>query len=157
MLFFILLLLGFLAGFLGTVVMTLVQLLEIFLTGRKTSFTPVLGLAKILRFDINRLSDKSKNILNYAVHFAYGTFWGFPLALVIFLGSPPYLSVLLVYFVIVWVQSFFVLPILSLAPPVWKWRTKSILTDGFFHFVYALSTTFFFRYLLYLSVVFSLL
>lgn len=148
MTFVVLLLVSFAAGFLGTVIMTVVQLLEIELTKRPSSYVPALAFAKVFRFDLEKLSEISKDILNYAAHFAFGTFWGFPLAFFIFLGFVNFIPVLILYFLIVWTQGWVVLWALRFAPPIWRWKTRSIFVDGFHHFIYALSTVLFFLFIL---------
>jgi len=137
-------LITFVAGFLGTIVMTLGQLLEMKITGRSGSFSPAIAFSKIFGIDFGALTEKNKTVLNNVAHLLYGTLWAVPFTLLILAGFTDYLSMLLIYFLIVWVQGMIVAPLLDIAPPPWKWGVKSLSKDGLHHFIYALATSFVF-------------
>lgn len=129
------------AGFLGTIVMTLGQVFEMRLTGRTGSFSPAIAFSKVFGIDFEALTEKNKTVLNYGAHFLYGTVWAVPFVLLLLAGFTNYLSMLLVYFLIVWVQGMLVVPLLGIAPPPWRWGVGSLSKDGMHHLIYALATS----------------
>jgi len=132
---------SFIAAFLGTVVMTVGQEIELRINKRPISYTPALAVFKILRLDFERLSEKAKIFTSYLVHFGYGTFFGFPLVLLYLFGVTGFWTVTISYFFIVWIQGLIVIPLLGVAPPPWTWGTKAILTEIVHKAIYALATT----------------
>ena len=133
---------SFIAAFFGTVVMTVGQEIELRINKRPISHTPALAVFKILRLDFERLSEKMKIILSYLVHFGYGTFFGFPLALLYLFGVTGFWVVTISYFFIVWIQGLIVIPLLGIAPPPWHWGAKAILTEMGHKAVYAFAATY---------------
>ena len=74
--------LAFIAGFLGTCVMTVGQEIDLrFFSKRPISFSPAIGFSRVMRIDFDSLNRSKQILLSYLVHLAYGTLWGFPLAL----------------------------------------------------------------------------
>ena len=139
---------SFIAGFLGTIVMTVGQEIQIRITKRPISFTPAIAFFKLFRLDFDALSNRAKGVASYAVHFVYGTVWGFPLALLYLVGFTGFIPTLIVYFLIVWVQGFITVWLLRIAGPPWTWGFKANLTEFFFKALYAIATLSFFLILL---------
>jgi len=128
------------AGFLGTLVMTVSQLIDIFITKRKASNSPALAFSKIFGINFKKLSGKAKTTLTYAVHFAYGTVWALAVYVLYLLGIQNTIYLIIIYFLITTVQGWIVVPLLKIGPHVWKWGISSILSDAFHHLVLAVST-----------------
>jgi len=128
------------AGFFGVLVMTISQTIEMKIRSRKASFTPAIGVSKILKINFEKLSQKNKIRLNNAVHWIYGTFFGLFLLIFYFLGFNNVIYMILIYFLVVWIQGLIVLPVLKLASPPWKWKKSDIFFDAFHHFVLAIIT-----------------
>jgi len=139
---------SFIAGFLGTVVMTVGQEIQIRITKRPISYTPAIAFFKIFRLDFDTLSSRVKGIASYAVHFVYGTVWGFPLALLYFFGFTEFIPILIVYFLIVWAQGLITVWALRIAGPPWTWGLKANLMEFFFKALYATASLSFFVILL---------
>ena len=146
--FFTLLILSFVAAFGGTLTMTLSQEIEMRINRRPVSFTPALAVFKILRLNFDVLSSRMKTFWSYTVHFVYGTFLGFPLALLYFFNVTNFVSVLVIYFLIIWIQGLIIIPLLGIAGPPWTWGVQPILTEIFHKTVYAFSTVIFFIFLM---------
>ena len=133
--------LSLIAGFLGTVVMTISQFIEIGFTKRSSSFTPAMITSRLLGINFERLSEKAKVALNYATHFGYGTLLGVLVPLLLYaLGSQGATMVIIINALIVWVQGLIVVPVLGSLPPPWQWGTKWVIIDAFHHFVLGAST-----------------
>lgn len=130
---------GLAAGLAGTLAITASQAIEMKITGRSPSDTPVKAAGKVLGFE-PRCQDeeqcKNKERLNNMVHFAYGTFWGEVRVLISSFGLKGWKASLL-HFGLVWSAGMVMLPSLKVAPPVTKWGFKAIITEGLQHMVYA--------------------
>ena len=126
---------GLLAGLAGTAAMTLCQMAEMKVTGRKGSAAPAEALEKTLPV---KAPDKEEEKMKLAelVHYTYGTSWGIPLGIMGHAGLravPATLS----HFGAVWGTALIMLPKLGLAPPVTEWSAKDLITDVAHHIVYA--------------------
>ncbi|MAF59427.1 MAG: hypothetical protein QF858_01635 [Candidatus Pacebacteria bacterium] len=135
-----LLILSFVAAFFGTIVMTVGQEIEIRIKKRPISYTLAIAIFKILRLDFNKLNKGMKIVSSYIVHFAYGTALGFPLAFFEYFGFMDFYIVLIVYFLIVWIQGLIVVPLLGIAGSPWTWGLKPVLTEMVHKFVYSIAT-----------------
>jgi hypothetical protein len=126
---------GLLAGLAGTAVMTLVQMLEMKLSGEPSSDTPAKAVEKVL--DLEPRNARAEQRLTNLVHFAYGTGWGavrglLPLAVGRFATQS--------HLLMVWGAGLAMLPALRLAPPVFQWSNKQVGRDFVHHAVYAFAT-----------------
>ena len=128
---------SFIAGFLGTVVMTVGQEIQIRITKRPISYTPALAFFKIFRLDFDALSSRAKGVASYAVHFVYGTVWGFPLAILYLTGFTDFIPTLIAYFLVVWIQGLITVWLLRIAGPPWTWGLRANLMEFFFKALYA--------------------
>jgi hypothetical protein len=129
---------GLLAGFAGTAVMTVSSTVEMRLRGRAPSTAPVDATAKvlgILDFD----DDTAKNRFSNLVHWGYGTGWGLVHGLLDIAGLPP-AKATAVHFTAIWGNETIMLPLLDIAPPVYRWGMTDIAIDVLHHAVYATVT-----------------
>ena len=131
---------SFFSALLGTLVMTAGQEIEMSITGRPVSHTPAKAAFKILKLNYSKLDAQMKDIASYVVHFVYGAFWGFPLAIFYFLDFTKYLPVLFVYLVIIFAQGFITIKYLNIADWPWKWNKKWIITEVVHKVVYSIAT-----------------
>jgi len=129
---------GLVAGLAGTAAMTVAQTIEMKIQEREPSDTPAEGLAKALPVEVPE-DTKEKQKLSQLAHFAYGTTWGVPLALMRESGIPG-LTATAGHFGAVWSAAMIMLPKMDLAPPVSEWDLKTLLTDGLHHAIYAAAT-----------------
>jgi hypothetical protein len=135
---------GLFAGLIGTVVMTVVQLVEIKLTGRSPSSAPADAAAKVLGVEPRGPAERTR--FSNLVHFAYGTTWGAVRGLLGIIGLAPWLATLL-HFAVVWGTGLALLPALGVAPPVRKWGVKWVALDAAYHVVYAVATGLTYEYI----------
>ena len=139
---------AFIAGFLGTVVMTITQLIEIFITKRKSSNSPALAFSKIFGIDFDKLPEKSKTTLTYVLHFSYGTGLALVVYVLYLLGLQNTTHLAIAYSIITVVQTWIVIPLVGIGPAFWKWGAMGILKDAFHHIVLAISTVLIFMALI---------
>ena len=118
------------AGFVGTAAMTISQEVELrFISKRPISFSPAIALFKLLKLDFEKLSQRAKVFSSYAVHFTYGTTWGFPLALFYFFNYTGIIAVGISYLLIVLIQGWITVWLLGIAGPPWTWGGKAVLFE----------------------------
>ena len=132
---------GLLAGFMGTVAITAAQTIEMKITKRGASDSPVQAAGKVIGFEPKGEGGdevKNKERLNNMVHFSYGTMWGEVRALISSLGFKGWKATGL-HFAAVWGTAMMMLPALKVAPPVKEWGAKAIVIDGLLHAVYAVA------------------
>ena len=132
------------AGFLGTVLMTISQYIEIFITKRQVSNSPAMAFSKVFKIDFNKLSGKAKTILTYAVHFGYGTIWALAVYVLYLMGIQNMVVLTIIYFSIIVVQGWIIIPLTGVGPMFWKLGVNSILIDSFQKFILTFSTVFIF-------------
>ena len=127
------------AGFLGTALMTVSQLIEMKITRREASFTPAIIISRIFRIPFERLSERNKVRLNWTVHIGYGTLLGLTVP-VLMLFIQNLFALALINFIVVWGQGLIMVPLLGGHSPPWKWGLKWLFLDGFHHFVLSTAT-----------------
>jgi hypothetical protein len=125
---------GLLAGLAGTLAITLSQMAEMKMTGRKPSQTPVKAVNKVL--DIKPSYKKSAEKVSNEIHWVYGTSQGITRGLISLTGLKG-LPASLLHFATVWGASLIMLPKLKVAPAITEEKPQEILTDAFHHAVYA--------------------
>ncbi|WP_234733582.1 hypothetical protein [Tellurirhabdus bombi] len=127
---------GILAGFAGTVAITISQMIEMQITKRPASTVPADAVSKVL--DVKPVRKAKKEQVSQEIHWTYGTAWGIPrgvLALAGVKGWPATLA----HFVAIWGAELVMLPSLDLAPPVTEAKPETTAIDGLHHAVYALA------------------
>lgn len=136
------------AGFLGTVLMTISQYIEIVITKRKASNSPAMAFSKVFKIDFNKLSDKTKTALTYSIHFTYGTVLALVVYVLYLIGLQNTIYLVIAYSLITVVQGWIVIPLSGIGPSFWKWGVSSVLKDAFHHLVLAISTVLIFLILI---------
>jgi hypothetical protein len=128
---------GLVAGFVGTTVMTVGQLVEMRLSGRKESKAPAEAATKLLH--LSPEDEQAEAQLNTLIHWAYGTGWGLFRPAVAGLGLSGWPATG-AHFAAIQGTAWVMLPSLKLAPPPTEWGAKAIATEMFHHAVYAVVT-----------------
>ena len=84
---------------------------------------------------------RERGPLNHAMHWLYGTSWGVGLGLLTAgeAEPPPVVPTGLALGAGVWATSLVELPLLGLAPPVWRQPPRAIAADAGYHLVYGLA------------------
>jgi|GEM_PF-408666 len=125
---------GLVAGLVGTAAITVSQLIEMRIRGRKPSTTPLKAVAKVFAFHPDDAAAETR--LSTLVHWGYGTTWGAARGLMTVFGlRGPWADVL--HWGAVQGTALVMLPGLKVAPPVREWGAKDILVEGLHHAVYA--------------------
>lgn len=154
---------GLIAGFAGTVAITISQMIEMQITGRQASDAPVKVGGKVLGVEPRGESkvEKEKHLSNdlkatpqtqkeleenkekfsQFMHFGYGTGWG------VYRGALDLVGIRgpigdAALFAGVWGTEQIMLPEATGSKPITKWSTKQILIDIWHHAVYAAAAGF---------------
>ena len=127
---------GLFAGVVATVSMTLAQMVQMKLTGRKGSDTPARAATKVL--GVSASTEENKGRFNNLVHFSYGTAWGSVRGILSSVGLKGTWATIL-HFLAIWITGLVLLPSIKVSSVPWKWGLMGIITDGFFHIIYAVS------------------
>lgn len=129
---------GLLAGFAGTVVMTISSTLEARISGRGASTTPADAVEELL--DVEPRDEDAEQRLNTLAHWGYGVSWGVARGMLGAAGLRG-LATGAAHFGALWVVQQSLLPALGVVQPTWRYGGKALATDGFHHAVYAVATT----------------
>jgi len=129
---------GLLAGLAGTAAMTVSSTVEMRLRGRDASTAPADATAKVLGIELFT-DDAAKNRFSNLVHWGYGTGWGVAHGLLDLAGLPP-AQATTAHFAAIWGNETVMLPMLDVAPPIYRWGMKEVAIDVFHHAVYATAT-----------------
>lgn len=149
---------GLIAGFAGTVAITVSQMIEMKLTGRGSSDAPMKVAGKALgvepkgkaELEVEKETDDSekneakleekveanKGKFSQIMHLAYGTGWGVFRG-VLDLGGVRGGAACLAHFVAIWGAAQVMLPAAGASKPITKWSAEQIATDVLHHAVYA--------------------
>ncbi len=125
---------GVIAGLAGTAAITISQMIEMKITGRKPNTAPADAASKVL--DIKPATEQDKQQFSQEVHWTYGTLWGIARALIAEAGLEG-IPASLLHFIAVWGTAMVIEPKLGVAPLVTEWEPKSIAVDALHHAVYA--------------------
>lgn len=151
---------GLIAGFAGTVAITISQMIEMKITGREQSNAPMKVAGKALgveargkaELEVEKQKDRSgkdeeqlekkveenKGKFSQIVHFSYGTNWGLcrgALDLAGLQGAPA----TLLHFAAIWGTAQVMLPAAGASKPITEWSARQIATDVLHHAVYAIA------------------
>jgi drug/metabolite transporter (DMT)-like permease len=140
---------GLIAGFVGTVAITVASTIEKKLRKRPPSTAPADAAGKVLH--VQPRDEGGKTRLANVVHYAYGTGWGLgraALAAAFYAATgrhwlrrrrrSPFEP--LAFFGAVWGAALVMLPALGIAKPFWRWGAKEVAIDALHHGVYAAAT-----------------
>jgi hypothetical protein len=128
---------GLVAGAVGTAAMTVSSTAEQKLRGREASTAPADAAAKVLRIASFR-DDAAKSRFSTLVHWAYGTTWGVPRALMRQAGAGAGAATA-GHGALLWGSEQVMLPALSVAPPLWEWGATEVAIDAVHHAVYTVA------------------
>lgn len=128
---------GLLIGVIATATMTLAQGAEYTLTNAKPSDAPATVAEEIKqRLGGGRIKHRNRPAANEAMHWLYGTSWGFPYGVMARrLPLPPEVSGP-IYGLIVWSAGLVVQPVVGVADPPWKRTASSLGSEACFHVIY---------------------
>src|SRR3954452_16058500 len=125
---------GLAAGAIGTAAMTVSSTIEMKLRGRQGSTAPADAAMKVLGIE-GFCDDAAKSRFSTAVHWAYGTAWGVPRALLDAAGLSP-VAATAAHGGALWGSEQVMLPALGVAPPLWEWGAVEVAIDVLHHVVY---------------------
>lgn len=125
---------GIIAGLAGTAAITLAQMIEMKLSGRKPSEAPAKAVNKVLH--IKAVNKDYRPIFVQEVHWTYGTLWGLGRS-VMGLAGLNGVPAAAVHWASIWGTEMVMLPSINVAPPVKEWGVGEIAKDGLHHLVYA--------------------
>jgi hypothetical protein len=129
---------GLVAGFAGTVAMTISSTVEMKARDRAASTAPADAAAKVLGI-AGFVDDAAKQRFGTLVHWSYGTGWGVMRALLGLTGLPP-AAATAAHLAAVWGSEAVMLPSLGVASPFWTWGAEEVAIDIGHHVVYATVT-----------------
>jgi hypothetical protein len=124
---------GLIAGLAGTVAMTLCQIAEMKVTGRKPSNTPANAVREVL--DVEPVTESKSEEVSNEVHLAYGTSLGMIRGILGLAGLRGLMANTL-HFLIIWGGKIFMLPSLRVAAPITHQKAKTVASDVVHHLVY---------------------
>lgn len=127
---------GIIAGIAGTAAITLSQMIEMKISGRKPSDAPAKAVNKVLH--IKAVNKNYRPLFVQEVHWTYGTLWGLARG-VMGLAGLNGLPATAAHWAAVWSTEMVMLPSIDVAPPVSEWGGKEISKDGMHHLVYAVA------------------
>lgn len=134
---FIAIIKGLFAGLIGTIVMTLSQMLEMKLTGREPSTVPGQVGSKLLSLSPN--NEHEMTSLSNKVHWAHGIALGAVFGL-ISLAKVTGVAAIAIFFALLWIGDALLYAVLGIAPLPWHWKANELITDLFHKGVYAIAT-----------------
>lgn len=123
------------AGLAGTAAISISQMIEMKITGRKGSDSPAKAVNKVLH--IKPTNKDYKGLFIQEVHWTYGTAWGLARGAMGLAGITG-LPATAIHYGAIWGTEMTMLPAIDVAPPVKEWGGKEIAKDGWHHLVYAL-------------------
>jgi hypothetical protein len=129
---------GLVAGAIGTTAMTVSSTIEQKARGREPSTAPADATMRLLGIE-GFCDEGAKSRFSNLVHWAYGTAWGVPRALLDRAGLSP-AAATAAHGTALWGSEQVMLPALGVAPPPWEWGAVEVAIDAGHHLVYAVAT-----------------
>lgn len=121
--------------------MTAAQTAYYKITGAEGSNTPAEAVRKVVHALTGKAIPKDHDdALTNATHWAYGTGWGVLYGLAESRAMLPLPQAGPGFGLAVWAASLVHMPLLGLAPPVWKYPPSAFPPDIGFHLVYGIAT-----------------
>jgi hypothetical protein len=130
---------GLVAGAVGTAAMTVSSTIEQKRREREASTAPADAAMKVLGIE-SFCDDAAKSRFSNVVHWAYGTAWGVPRALLDAAGLSP-AAATAAHGGALWGSEQVMLPALGVAPPLWEWGATEVAIDASHHLVYTLASS----------------
>jgi hypothetical protein len=130
---------GLLAGAIGTAAMTVSSTVEQKLREREASTAPADAAMKVLGIE-GFCDDAAKSRFSNVVHWAYGSGWGVPRALLARAGLAP-AAATAAHGGALWGSEQVMLPALGVAPPLWEWGAAEVAIDAGHHLVYTVAAS----------------
>lgn len=127
---------GIIAGLAGTVAITLSQMIEMKITGRKPSNTPAQAVNKVL--NVEATDEAHQKAFVQEVHWTYGTLWGLGRSALDLAGVKGW-AASAAHFAAVWSTELIMLPSLHVSKPPTEWGPSQLLKDATNHLVYAIA------------------
>ncbi len=128
---------GLFAGAAGTAAMTVSSSLEAKLRDRGASSAPADAAGKLL--GVQPRDPVGQARFSNAVHWSYGTSWGAMGGLLHSAGLDG-AKAAAVHFAAIWGGAQVMLPVLDVAPPLWKTEPNELAIDALHHAVYVTAT-----------------
>lgn len=128
---------GLLAGLVGTVAMTISEMIEMRATGREASTVPAQVGSTLL--GVHPDSDEQTGRLNTVVHWGHGALLGATRGLMSITGLRG-LQATLGHFAAFWIGDVALYKVLGIAPAPWRWKRQELVIDVLHKGVYALVT-----------------
>ena len=126
---------GLLAGLAATAAITISQMIEMKITKRKPSDTPV----KVAEETVGaEPAPGKKEKMSQELHWAYGTSWGIARGIISLTGLKGWPATA-AHFAAIWGTSMIMLPAFNAEPPVTEEEPKAIAIDALHHAVYAIT------------------
>jgi len=125
---------GLIAGFAGTIAITISQMIEMRITKRKASNAPAKAVEKALHIEA---TPGNKEEFSNEVHWVYGTSWGVMRGLLSMAGLKGFAATSF-HLASIWGTAVNIQPKLDIAPPLSEWEPKDIAIDILHHAVYAI-------------------
>ena len=126
---------GLLAGLTATAAITISQMIEMKITKRKPSDTPV----KVAEETVGaEPAPGKKEKMSQELHWAYGTSWGIARGIISLTGLKGWPATA-AHFAAIWGTSMIMLPAFNAEPPVTEEEPKAIAIDALHHAVYAIT------------------
>ena len=129
---------GLLAGLAATAAITISQMIEMKITGRKASDATVAVATETT--GVKPANAEQKEKVSQEIHWAYGTSWGVARGLIGLTGLKGAPAALL-HFAAIWGTSLIMLPAYKAAPPITEEEPQAIAIDAMHHAIYAIAAT----------------
>ncbi len=127
---------GLMAGAAGTLAITLSQMIEMKITKRKPSDAPADAAEKVL--EVKPETEDDKQQFSQQIHWAYGTSWGVPRAILSLMGLKG-LPATAIHFATIYSTALIMPAKLKVAPPLKEWSVKKFVIDAMHHAVYVIA------------------
>jgi uncharacterized membrane protein YagU involved in acid resistance len=109
--------------------------------GEEPSASPAEVAKRVVRGVFHRsVDERQTGLLNDLMHWSYGSGWGIVYGLVQGTLRRRALPAGLAFGASVWAAGLIQLPAMKLAPPVWEYPPRQLLSDAGFHLVYGAAT-----------------
>lgn len=127
---------GLMAGFAGTVAITVSQLIEMKITHRRPSTAPAKAVEKTLH--VGPVGGNTEKQFSQEVHWTYGTLWGVVRGLISLTGLKGWAATS-AHFAAICSVAMLAVPEITDGTPATEWAAKDIAKELLHHAVYAVA------------------